>query len=108
MWWKGSEAPVPGQDLVPISVNTRHSPARAPAYLLQRDGVEAFSANLTGKVMPVLPFFLRTISFQFYPYYSVGKQFALSLSAEQLSVLITYKRGFISEKRHAAAELVQF
>ena len=50
---------MPGQDLAPISVNTRHSPARAPAYLLQRDGVEAFSANLTGKVMPVLPFFFK-------------------------------------------------
>ena len=65
MWWKGSEAPVPGQDLVPISVNTGHSPSHASAYLLQRDGAEVFSANLTGKVMPVVPFFLRAVSFQF-------------------------------------------
>lgn len=57
---------MPGQDLVPISVNTGHSPSHASAYLLQRDGAEAFSANLTGKVMPVVPFFfLRAVSFQF-------------------------------------------
>lgn len=56
---------MPRQDLVPISVNTGHSPSRAPAYLLQRDGAEAFSANLTGKVMPVVLFFYEPFPFGF-------------------------------------------